>query len=349
FNLPESKEFNLPETPPLETPPLISAETMPLNAAATLPLNAAAKKFNSPESKQFNSPEAPALTSAATMPLNAAAKQFDSPFTEPLHTTTKQSEQKKNIDVVSEALKTALNTHRQIPDEQLQKLVKESFKEQNIPQTNISENLSKFESRFSTKQALIKNKEFTMFMKGLGVQDLIYKKFATMGTYFELGQSMRLMFLGLSKMIKTRVAFKKEHKISRTIFKHKENNPLKFSISMDDIYQNLYAHKISSFLPAKQAIKEAFMDTLHHEEALKAGMLSAIQSVIMQLDPKIINSKNKEGNFWSNLIPGNKKAENWNAYKALHRNLKEEVKLHGNITLNEAFIKTYNEKIKSLK
>ncbi|WP_025564936.1 type VI secretion system-associated FHA domain protein TagH [Psychromonas sp. SP041] len=192
------------------------------------------------------------------------------------------------------------------------------------------------------------NNDLSMFFKGLGLSDNVNTDLISEDVIFELGQSMNLMFMGLIKLLRHRASLKSEFKINQTTFQPQENNPLKFSATIDDVFNNLFLHGGSSFLSSEMAIKSAFNDTEKHDKALSAGNMGALLGVLNQLAPEQINLKNNQDHYFDKLIRANKHARNWDLYTQLHDDLKNEISTHGSSALTDEFVKAYDEKIKSL-
>ena len=192
------------------------------------------------------------------------------------------------------------------------------------------------------------NGDLSMFFKGLGLSDNINTDLISEDVIFELGQSMNLMFMGLIELLRHRASLKSEFKINQTTFQPQENNPLKFSATIDDVFNNLFLHGSRSFLSSEKAIKSAFSDTEKHDKALSAGNMGALLGVLNQLAPEQINLKNNQDHYFDKLIRANKHARNWDLYTQLHDDLKNEISTHGSSALTDEFVKAYDEKIKSL-
>ncbi|MCI2284344.1 type VI secretion system-associated FHA domain protein TagH [Colwellia sp. MSW7] len=135
------------------------------------------------------------------------------------------------------------------------------------------------------------NTNFDAFIKGLGISESIKSEQLNDELLFEMGQSMQLMLMGLVESLRTRSALKSEFRINQTTFQQQENNPLKFSATIDDVFHNLFLKRSSSFLPSSKAITEAFNDTKKHDIALTAGTIGAIEGIFNQLAPTEIEKK----------------------------------------------------------
>jgi len=131
-------------------------------------------------------------------------------------------------------------------------------------------------------------------------------------------------------------------------FQQQENNPLKFSANIDDVFQNLFLRKSASFLSSQQAISEAFNDGRKHDAALTAGTLGAIRGLLNQLDPESIESKTQSQSLADMLVPGQKQMRHWKLYKSLHSDLKHEFMQDSAAALSDDFVKAYDNKIKTL-
>lgn len=186
------------------------------------------------------------------------------------------------------------------------------------------------------------------FFQGLGVNEHDYVNVLTEELMFELGQSMQFMLTGLMESLRQRSKLKTEFRINQTTFQQRENNPLKFSANIDDVFQNLFLRKSASFLSSQQAITEAFNDGRKHDTALTAGTLGAIRGLLNQLDPEFIEAKSQNQSLTDMLVPGQKQMRQWKVYKSLHSNLKTEFMQDSAAALSDDFVKAYDNKIKTL-
>ncbi|XQW83491.1 type VI secretion system-associated FHA domain protein TagH [Thalassotalea piscium] len=192
------------------------------------------------------------------------------------------------------------------------------------------------------------NPDFDAFFKGLGISQAIIPEQFSDELLFEMGQGMRLMLMGLVDSLRTRTALKNEFRINQTTFQQQENNPLKFSATIDDVFRNLFLQPSSSFLPSTKAITEAFNDTKKHDIALTAGTLGAIEGIFNQLAPTEIEKKDYKESAFDQLIPGQKQIRYWKTYQSLHKDLVNEITAHGSSALSDDFVRAYDKKIKSL-
>ncbi|WP_028773290.1 type VI secretion system-associated FHA domain protein TagH [Shewanella waksmanii] len=190
--------------------------------------------------------------------------------------------------------------------------------------------------------------EMKAFFDGLGVAKEQLPAAVSEALLFEMGQGMKLMLEGLMATLRQRSSLKNQYRINQTTFQQQENNPLKFSASIDDVFQNLFLRRSSTFLSSKQAISAAFSDARKHDEAFIAGASGAMQGLLSQLDPLKIEQQMAHLSLVETVLPGQKQMKYWKVYKGLHDDMTSDFRQQGHAALSDDFIKAYDEKIKSL-
>jgi len=95
-----------------------------------------------------------------------------------------------------------------------------------------------------------------------------------------------------------------------------DNNPLKFSPSVQDALRIMFGPVSSSYLGAQRAIDQAFEDLKSHQLRTYAAMQHALTMIMGDLDPKTIerHSEGTSGAISGLLQP--RKAKLWDAYEA---------------------------------
>ena len=96
------------------------------------------------------------------------------------------------------------------------------------------------------------------FLAGMGISEANAKDLATEQVWYEMGKSLNQLFLGVIETQRQRSAVKNQLKLNHTMFQAQMNNPLKFSATIDDVIQNLFIRKSSSFLSYEESIAEVF-------------------------------------------------------------------------------------------
>ncbi|WP_281558728.1 type VI secretion system-associated FHA domain protein TagH [Thalassomonas sp. RHCl1] len=185
------------------------------------------------------------------------------------------------------------------------------------------------------------------FVKGLGISPEVLPQELSDELLYQMGQAMQLLLAGLMDSLRSRASLKHEFRVNQTTFQQQENNPLKFSASIDDVFENLFLRSSKSFLSSKRAISEAFDDIRKHDIALTAGTVGAIEGVLSQLDPEVIASRDFRPSPLDKIVPGQKQLRYWKIYQSLHQDLVQEQAGQGGV-LSDDFIRAYDKKIKSL-
>ncbi|MHC9511769.1 type VI secretion system-associated FHA domain protein TagH [Kangiella sp. M94] len=166
--------------------------------------------------------------------------------------------------------------------------------------------------------------------------------------YHRLGAALRLSLQGMLDILRARASMKSEFRVMQTTIRTQENNPLKFSINVDEAIRNLFARRIPGFLSWDQAIQECFKDMSSHELALMAGTEGAVNAVLDQLSPEnfdVEEDKNKSLEKW---IPVAKKAKHWDRYKEQYKRVNEELGKGSGKRFSEEFAEAYEAQLTAL-
>lgn len=187
------------------------------------------------------------------------------------------------------------------------------------------------------------------FVRGLGISRNMVPAETDEQWWYELGVSMQHLMTGLMESLHQRSAFKQSSRLNQTLFKRQENNPLKFSATLEDAIHNLFSRNSASFLPADQAITEAFADIEKHEKALLAGVVGAVGGIMNTLSPESIAEKTSERQFWQRLSPSSSNLKNWAAYEAMYRRLEQDLEGSNSVFYWDDFVKAYEASSKGIK
>ncbi len=192
----------------------------------------------------------------------------------------------------------------------------------------------------------VSNDQLTAFLKGLGITSDMVPANAGDQWWEQLGTSFQELLLGLMDVLRNRSTTKSEFRVNQTTFQQKENNPLKFSATLEEAFHNLYNRPGSSFLPARQAIKDAYADINRHEEAIMAGAKGAVNGVLKQLAPELIQSKDFTTSFMDKMSPSKRQARYWDIYRELYQDIHGEFSKEGDRAMNDEFTAAYEAALK---
>jgi type VI secretion system FHA domain protein len=129
-----------------------------------------------------------------------------------------------------------------------------------------------------------------------------------------LGQIMREVVLGVSENLHLRTEQKTLLRVPTTTIQPQNNNPLKFSASVEEALNNLLFRDSSEYLSAVDAVRETFGDIKRHQQHLLAAVRTAVVDYVNRLDPEELESKIGRGN---SLLGAANKLKYWDLYKDL--------------------------------
>jgi type VI secretion system FHA domain protein len=96
---------------------------------------------------------------------------------------------------------------------------------------------------------------------------------------------VREVVLDLMEALRSRGDQKNRFHISQTTIQPVQNNPLKFSTSVEDALRKLFDGYSTRYLGPVEALREAFTDLKNHQLAIDAGMHAALNDVLSRVDP----------------------------------------------------------------
>lgn len=154
------------------------------------------------------------------------------------------------------------------------------------------------------------------FAKGLGLppETLAWQD---SGAFAEqLGGLMRLVAIELKQLLAARAESKRiARSTNQTMIQAQDNNPLKFSPTVEDALQLIFGRPTSGYLTAQKAFDESFRDLKIHQIKTYSAMQHALRMLVEDLDPQAVaESVAPEGGLGA--LIGSRKAKMWDAYVA---------------------------------
>jgi type VI secretion system protein ImpI/type VI secretion system protein len=132
------------------------------------------------------------------------------------------------------------------------------------------------------------------------------------------GAVFRELMGGLMTVLRGRSELKSHLRVLMTTFKSTENNPLKFSPTVEEAMKIVLTNNHPGFLDAVDAVHEGFENIRNHQLALNAGVQAALASILKRFDPQNFLDKFAEG------IVLHKKAKCWDEYRQEYQRIVEE-------------------------
>ncbi len=167
-------------------------------------------------------------------------------------------------------------------------------------------------------------------------------------TMLLLGQLLRESLRGTVELLVARSALKREMRAQMTMIVARENNPLKFSPTVEVALQHLLGPPTKGFMPPTQAVRDATDDLRAHQLGVIAGMRAALDGVLQRFDPAQLEAKLTRKSAISSLIPAARKARLWELFQELFTQLQSEATDDFDELFGKAFLRAYEDQLDRL-
>ena len=155
------------------------------------------------------------------------------------------------------------------------------------------------------------------FLDGAGIGGLAGRISDPSATMHSIGEIFRTVIEGVIVTLEARKTVKRELGVAATEFRSAKNNPLKFTLGVDDTMETLLTGDERGYLPAPQAFQDAFADITQHQMAVLAGMQEAWTDLLRRFDPEAIKGRVGDDGGVGALL-ASKKSRYWDAFVQLH-------------------------------
>lgn len=180
---------------------------------------------------------------------------------------------------------------------------------------------------------------------GLGDRNLSDEKIKEISQ--TIGELMREMISGMMRILSSRSSIKNEFRMSVTTIQPVENNPLKFSVNVDDALENMFLKKGNAYKPPKESIEEGFIGIAEHQMAVLSGMRAAFKGIIERFDPVLLEKRFEKQNK-GGLIPGIKNAKNWELFCDYYNDLVGDLDNSFQYLFGDDFVRAYEDQLQRL-
>lgn len=199
-----------------------------------------------------------------------------------------------------------------------------------------------------TAKNQISDEAIKSFLRGVGISPEALDQAGINNVMFDFGRVLRTTVQGLMEILAARSKLKSEFRMNYTTIRVKENNPLKFSVNVDDALSNLFLKKGEDYLMPKEAVDEAVKNMKDHQIALLAGMQAALRDLVQQFDPADIEKNREKYMEMSSKIPVYRKAKSWDLYCQSYSDFKREMGDNFQDMFGNAFTEAYEKQISDL-
>jgi FHA domain-containing protein len=161
----------------------------------------------------------------------------------------------------------------------------------------------------------------------------------------KLGLLLRLSIEGSLHLLHSRQELKRELRTDVTMIAAVNNNPLKFSPTVEVALGHLLGDQVRGFMQPKQAIQETFNDLKAHQLAVMVGMRSAITQVLERMRPEALEAKISSRSKLDAVFSANRKAKLWDQFVEMQTSISREAEQDFHTLFGAQFVKTYDEQM----
>ena len=170
----------------------------------------------------------------------------------------------------------------------------------------------------------------------------------TPDTMRTIGVLLRESVRGAVELLVARAALKREMRAEMTMIVSRQNNPLKFSPTVEVALAHLLGPSSPGFMPAAPAVRDAFDDLRAHQLGVMAGMRAALEGVLQRFNPEQLESKLTRKSTLASLIPAARKARLWELFNELFAQLQTEAQDDFDELFGKAFLRAYEDQLDRL-
>jgi len=187
------------------------------------------------------------------------------------------------------------------------------------------------------------------FLQGAGISGTLAAKSLTPETMEAIGKLLREAVHGTLDLLRARGLAKSEMRADVTMIMAQDNNPLKFSPTVEAALTHLLAPQMHGFMPPLRAMKDAYDDLRAHQLGLLAGMRAALEEVFARFAPQELAKRLSDQSMLDDLLPMNRKAKLWDLFLERHAAVSGEAREDFNAAFGKAFRRAYEAQIKQLR
>ncbi len=164
----------------------------------------------------------------------------------------------------------------------------------------------------------------------------------------DYGQIFRELVSGIRELLAVRTLTKSEFHIDQTVIRPSDNNPLKFSVDLEQALSGLLLPQRSGFAEPLPATRQAIADLKSHELSVIAGMQKSVSKLLESLSPEEVERRIEATGLLASLLPAARKARCWEAYQTVYHEVADEFREDVQSGFRQAFAEAYFDQVKKL-
>ena len=186
------------------------------------------------------------------------------------------------------------------------------------------------------------------FLAGAGVSSLPMPGALTPESMNMVGQLLRASTQGMLDLLLARALIKREIRAEVTMIVARENNPLKFSPSVEVALAYLLSPRGQGFMDPAAAITDACNDLRAHQFGVMAGMRAALDGVLRRFDPGQLEQRLTEKSIIDTVVPMHRKAKLWELFTDFYGDLTREAQDDFHNLFGREFLRAYEAQLDKL-
>jgi type VI secretion system protein len=187
------------------------------------------------------------------------------------------------------------------------------------------------------------------FCRGAGIDPASLPLDAQNALLTLAGQMMREVVLGLMEALQSRADFKGNMKLNETAIQPMDNNPLKFSSSVDEALVKLLDGHSSRYLGPVEAIRNSFADLRTHQAALTSSMQAAINELMSRIEPTELQERFDRGLKRGAILGAANRMKYWDLYVEFYQALNQRDDQGLPVLFAEELARNYTERTSARK
>jgi type VI secretion system FHA domain protein len=166
----------------------------------------------------------------------------------------------------------------------------------------------------------------------------------------DLGQIFRVVVSGVMDVLKARQETKNQFGLGMTTFKRADNNPLKFSASVEDALHNLFVKRENTpYLNPVDAFEDAFEDMRNHQIAMLVGVRVAFEAMLSEFHPDHLQEQFDRQVKKGALVSMPARLRYWELYREWIHDMVRDADTSFRELFGDEFARAYEEQLKRLK
>jgi type VI secretion system FHA domain protein len=187
------------------------------------------------------------------------------------------------------------------------------------------------------------------FLYGAGVSGTQAPKDLTPETMEAIGKLLREAVQGTLDLLRARGLTKSEMRADVTMIMAQDNNPLKFSPTVEAALTHLLSPPVHGFMPPLRAMKDAYDDLRAHQLGFLAGMRAALDELLTRFAPEELRKRLTDPSVLDELLPINRKAKLWDLFVESYGSISSEAREDFNAAFGKAFRRAYEAQVKNVR